>query len=481
MNKHISGPEFFRWSVTVFLVALLLFWILAIGGLYVRSLVFHHPFTIKVLFLNNLQYPFNDFTPYSAKTRRFLPVSGFPPVVYPAPMMCGYVLFGLFEPHSLIVYELSIASALALAAGWLAWRLARNVPDEIGRVTGIAVMTALLCFPFWYEFERGNMEGIVWIVQALAVAALIGNRNLTGGLLIALGASMKFYPGVLFLILLSRRRYKDLAISVLAIVPIQLTALMVIGPSIPEAYRQVKSGLGVVAVTHIFNLLDPDVGFDHSLFGVIKQILYWASRYGHFERKQIPHTLLSLGTPYSIAVTVGFLLLYWFRVRKLPALNQLIVLMLLATMLPPIALEYTLVQVTIPWAVFLLYITHDGVRGTATIPVLASIAIMIAFAFVFAPAPYLAGPVTCYAGQFKLLALACIVGLLCWYPLSNSLVAEVLHSGPITGGDSAYSGGREVQARRSGLHCHPHTTITAGAALSPPPARSQANLHPPAG
>jgi hypothetical protein len=424
MNKHISGPKFVRWSVTVFLVALLLFWGLAIGGLYVRSLVFHHPFTVKALFLKNLHDPFDDFTPYDAKTKRFLPVWGFPPVVYPAPMMCGYVLFGLFEPHSLIVYELSIASALAFAAGWLAWRLARNVPEERGRVIAVAVITGLLCYPFWFEFERGNMEGIVWVVQTLAVAALIGNRNWTAGLLIALGASMKFYPGLLFLLLLSRRRYKEFVMSILAIVPIQLIGLMVLGPSIPEAYREVKSGLGATAVAHIFNLLDPDIGFDHSFFSVIKQILYWATRYGHFERKKLPHLLLTLGTPYSIAVVVGFLVLYWFRIRKLPVLNQLIVLMLLATMLPPMALEYTLVQATIPWAVFLLYITRDGVRGTTTIPVLAALAIMIAFAFVFAPAPYLAGPVTCYAGQFKFLALACIVGLLCRYPLCNSLVAE---------------------------------------------------------
>ena len=84
---------------------------------------------------------------------------------------------------------------------------------------------------------------------ALGLTAFVYRRHGTAA--IALAASMKLFPGVLLLLLLARKRYKGLAISVVAFAVFTVAALRLLGPSIPEEAAEVRAGLATMSATHI--------------------------------------------------------------------------------------------------------------------------------------------------------------------------------------------------------------------------------------
>ena len=59
---------------------------------------------------------------------------------------------------------------------------------------------------------------------------------------------------------------------------------------------------------------------------------------------------------YSIVIPLAALLLYWFRLRRLPLLNQFIAYIVLCILLPYVSGEYTLVHMYTAWAAFLLFL-----------------------------------------------------------------------------------------------------------------------------
>jgi len=92
---------------------------------------------------------------------------------------------------------------------------------------------------------------------------------------------------------------------------------------------------------------------------------------------------------YLAAVLAGFAALYWFRLRKLPLLNQAIVLVALEVTLPYLSYEYTLVHLYPVWALFVLFLARDVAEGRPRIPVAAAELIFSSFALLFGPAPAL--------------------------------------------------------------------------------------------
>jgi hypothetical protein len=413
----VTGSDRIRRCVAVYLTALVVFWTLAIVGQLVRAHWLGHEFAWKSLLLKNAKDAFGDFTIFDPVTERFSREPGGPPLVYPAPMVCGYLLFTRFFTRPLAVYEGVIAGIALTAALTFAYFLGRGTRQRWLLALAVGV-SLLLSLPLMFAMERANMEPIVWLVQILAVAAFVMRRNMTAGLLMALAASMKLYPALLLLLLLSRKKYKELAVSIAALVPITLVALWIVGPSVRQANADIAAGMAILAKADVFQMLMPDLGFDHSLFSFVKQAI--RIRFpGDFARIQAAVAWAAI--PYALAAGMAFAALYWFRIRKLPMLNQLVALCILSTLLPPIALEYTLIQVYIPWAVFLMFLVRDRV----SIPFPAAAGILGCFAFVFAPAAYLSGTYVGFGGQVKACAMLAIVLVLCRYPLPSSVVDDL--------------------------------------------------------
>ena len=56
------------------------------------------------------------------------------------------------------------------------------------------------------------MEGFLWVVVALGLTAFVARHHKTAAVLFGLAASMKMFPGILLLLLLARKRYKELVV-----------------------------------------------------------------------------------------------------------------------------------------------------------------------------------------------------------------------------------------------------------------------------
>ncbi len=92
---------------------------------------------------------------------------------------------------------------------------------------------------------------------------------------------------------------------------------------------------------------------------------------------------------YNIVLPLAAILLYWFRLRRLPLLNQFIAYIVLCVLLPYVSGDYTLVHVYIAWGAFVLFLLSDVATGRVSIPANAIRWILLSCAVIFVPLSYL--------------------------------------------------------------------------------------------
>ena len=113
-----------------------------------------------------------------------------------------------------------------------------------------------------------------------------------------------------------------------------------------------RAGLAHLSATHIMAYLGMEIRYDHSLFAIVKQLLHVP--YG-MDTAALNSKIRAAALPYSLLAISGCFALYWFRIRKLPLLNQAIALIIVSITLPYMSLEYTLIHVYFAWALFILF------------------------------------------------------------------------------------------------------------------------------
>jgi hypothetical protein len=178
----------------------------------------------------------------------------------------------------------------------------------------------------------------------------------------------------------------------------------------------VKTGLENISQKYFLGYKPSLIGYDHSLFSLVKQVVHLKLR-----EEALHSQILALGPWYSILVALGLLVLYWLRIRKVPILNQAMVLMVLAVTLPYMSFEYTLTGIFLVWAMFVLHLSRDVTEGREQIPISAALTILGLMAFLFVPVSYITGGTQIYGGQVKTLALLALAGILLALPMRSAV------------------------------------------------------------
>jgi hypothetical protein len=129
-------------------------------------------------------------------------------------------------------------------------------------------------------------------------------------------------------------------------------------------------------------------------------------------------------------IPLAAILLYWFRLRRLPLLNQFIAYIVLCVLLPYVSGEYTLVHVYIAWAAFLLFLLNDVATARVRIPARTIHVILFSCAVTFAPLTYLqiTGPanrVFAFGPQVKTIFLVLILLTVLRIPMPSSLFGDL--------------------------------------------------------
>ncbi|HZD77652.1 MAG TPA: hypothetical protein VE218_11640, partial [Acidobacteriaceae bacterium] len=112
---------------------------------------------------------------------------------------------------------------------------------------------------------------------------------------------------------------------------------------------------------------------------------------------------------YMAAAAIGCLLLYFARIIRLPRVNQIIILLTLSVLLPPVSGDYTLVHLYAGWLILAIFAldAQPGVIRSRVLP-----ACFLLLAIVFCPETYMIIGTAHFAGSVKALALSLLVILL---------------------------------------------------------------------
>jgi hypothetical protein len=196
----------------------------------------------------------------------------------------------------------------------------------------------------------------------------------------------------------------------------------VLGPTIPQANADIKSGMEWMNENLLLTYRDTYViAYDHSLFTAVKQAFHFRSPN---DPAAVNARIRRAALPYLGFALIAFAALYWFRLRKLPLMNQIVVLIVAEITLPYMSLEYTLVHLYFAWALFLLFLARDVTPGRVVLPFSAAVVALAAFAFLFSPTPrrYLK---TSLAGQTQLCALVALGAVAVRFPMRTSMFGEI--------------------------------------------------------
>jgi hypothetical protein len=247
-----------------------------------------------------------------------------------------------------------------------------------------------------------------------------------------LAASMKIFPGLLFVLFLARRKFGMLAVAIAATAAFSLLALAGIGPTIHEAAADSSKSAPFLQNNYI--LPDDTAGFDHALFQAVKHVIYVTE--GFNKHRTAPLVISTLPanrkalTVYNIVIPLAAILLYWFRLRRLPLLNQFIAYIVLCVLLPYVSGDYTLVHMYIAWGAFLLFLLDDVATARVRIPAKAIRRILFSCAVIFVPLSYFLivgshNRTFAFGSQIKTAALIVILVTVLRFPMPSSLFGDL--------------------------------------------------------
>lgn len=342
ITAELPKPVRLFWGLNVFLSLFCL--AIELGDRYL--FLGRYPYTSPVI-------PFDrwvDFLCFDARFAHFHSATFFSPALgvafaYPPPMALFYKAFYLPPHHHLPIF-LMVSGGCAL---WLGWTLGQAM---IGRgvspqATWLFLSTTLcVSYPFWFEFMLGNMEICVFLVVAAGMLAFVRERYYLAACVFAVAAGMKIFPFVYLALLLSKRKYRELASGIVFGAALYTVSLWAICPSLATANRGLAAGFDFFRVHYALAFRPIETGFDHSIFGFIKRVAAECHVY------TMPPRVL---TGYLLVVSLVGLILYFARIKKLPLLNQALCLCIASILLPPTSHDYTLMHLYVPWGLIVLY------------------------------------------------------------------------------------------------------------------------------
>ncbi len=213
-----------------------------------------------------------------------------------------------------------------------------------------AFFTVLLSYPLFFLLDRGNIEGLLFLILALFLYLFQTKKYLLSAIVLALAISLKLYPAILLVLFLSEKRYKDFYWGMAAAAFFTFAGLL---------FLSSKTQIPVSDV------------IDHFLFSLDKfKTMYYGSRTGGFD-VHFNHTFcnliksLNLFNPlfkdinllirvYNYAIAGLSLLLSWYVIKiEKTQWRKWTLLILAMIFFPNVSFDYTLINLYLPLMLFL--------------------------------------------------------------------------------------------------------------------------------
>jgi hypothetical protein len=191
------------------------------------------------------------------------------------------------------------------------------------------------------------MEVVNWCLVAVGVWAYWNKKWYLAATFLGLAISFKIFPFVFLGLLLSARQFRAILWALLVSVVSTLVSIWCMGHDFLNSALGVAKGLQSYKLHYMLELRMAELGFDHSLLGIIKILNIQDSN------RQHEVYLLLLNRYMMVAALLGIVVYFW-KIWKLPRPNQILALTVASILAPPVSADYRLTHLYIPWAVLVL-------------------------------------------------------------------------------------------------------------------------------
>ena len=325
----------------------------------------------------------------------------YPPFMYPAAVAPLYGLF-LSLPHRGLIFEATLALLLFLAAFLLCIYLLHK---GLSVANGVLVSggALILSYPAWFELKQANMELFVCIVVGIGIWCFLHDRFHAAAVCIGIAGAMKLFPFIYLGLFLSRRKYRPIITAVATATLVTIASLLYITPSLSYSWHGIQANIAYYQQTVIFTVRR-ELGYDHSLFAIIKVLLART----HFNSRE---GLAFIWHIYVAVIAVGGVLVYSFRIRVMPIINQILFFCVASILVTPVSYDYTLLHLYIPWAILVFFALDRAPHATPGLK-----AVFICFALATSAETELIYSHHTFGGEFKSIVLVLLVALALRFP-----------------------------------------------------------------
>lgn len=214
----------------------------------------------------------------------------------------------------------------------------------------------MVSYPVLLTLDRGNIEGLMFLMMLLGLLAFRKERYVLAALLLALPTAMKIYPGVMFGLFVIHRRYRALAIGVATVIALNVIALMMFDGGFFTNLDRLLTVIGGVQGKTLVNINLIRKGT--SLLGALRTIVFLVDPQLFFA-PQFAAALGKLYTQISVVMLAGTgVYLLRFKTQLWEQVTLFVGLMLLV---PGISYDYKLIHVLLCLDLFL---ASDAVEGS---------------------------------------------------------------------------------------------------------------------
>lgn len=383
-----------------------------------------------------IQYQYTDLTDYADKMSHLhggAAKLGFGPPTYNYPAPAAFVfktLLYAFPGYGVRTY-LSFLTICILGFGYSTWRAIRSTGVR-QNATAAILITMVLGYPLWFTADRANIEGVVWALGAVGLCFLLRGRYKAAAVFIGLAASVKPFSIVFLVLLLGRRKFKEAALGAATTAVTILVGLTAMGPTPWQAYKDLQPGVTRYIDGYVENLLPVfESRFGHSVLDGMKAVAVTVEMGGIRSRQAIvdvPKLMMEPGGWHVVHTLVG---VYAFIVvtglgltlaafRRMPLLNQLTAAGVVVAIFPPVAGDYTLLHLYVPFGALVVFLAREVAEGKAQLRYGPMMAFAVLYGLLFAPLTVL----MFYAGLGKLLVLLALLAVAARSPMRSAYFGD---------------------------------------------------------
>ncbi len=285
---------------------------------------------------------FNDF--FHLQRVRFVPytkltlVGNYFPLFY-------VLLIALSVAGTKVAFAVYMLGFLAFFLAYT-WRHLRT--SQRGQTLVNTLIFTFLTYPVLIALDRANSEMWEFVLMCGFVHFFRRTEGTKASLLLAVAGSLKPFPLLFLMLPVAERRWRDVWVCLVAVAALSVVALRCLGPDIVGGVR------GLIVNLRLYNHLyaapgDGGLYFGHSLFGLLKSVLFFAERHRH-SASAVNH-LAAAWLVFAALAVVG-VTAYIATVEK-TFWKKVALVVLAMDLLPLVSADYKLLDLFIPLFLFL--------------------------------------------------------------------------------------------------------------------------------